>query len=277
MPSTTPQARYWLLTLHMPCSWTVPTRLPQDIVWLRGQREIGSNTGAEHWQIFVAYSKKVRRARVKQDFTDQVHAEPSRSQAAEEYVWKEDTAVPGTRFELGGKQLNRNSREFWDSQLQLARRGNIKDCEPDIQLRYYSTLKRIAADAKEDAVDLTAPCGIWIVGPPGVGKSTFARKCWPDIYFKMINKWWDGYEDQKSVLIDDFSIQHGPIMGYYLKIWADQYVFRGEVKGGTIKIRPDRVVVTSNYTIEEIFATDAALYDAIKRRFYLINIPNKRF
>lgn len=43
---------------------------------------------------------------------------------------------------------------------------------------------------------------IWIVGKSGVGKSWYAKSFMP--YMKAQNKWWDGYEGQSEVLIDDF-------------------------------------------------------------------------
>jgi len=96
------QARYWLLSI--PASdWSVPSELSPAIAWLRGQREIGGETGYEHWQLFVAFRKKIRRGGVKSYFTNSTHAEPTRSEAAEDYVFKEDTAVAGTRFELGNR------------------------------------------------------------------------------------------------------------------------------------------------------------------------------
>lgn len=89
------QARHWLLTLHQP-DWSPPSeQLPQHMVWLRGQKEIGSNTGAVHWQLFASYDRPVRLAKLKKDFGNTVHAEPSRSEAAAHYVWKEDTAIAG--------------------------------------------------------------------------------------------------------------------------------------------------------------------------------------
>lgn len=235
---------------------------------------MGELQGTLHWQLFAAFDKKVRLSTVKASIGNG-HWEPSRSDAAESYVWKEDTAIAGTRFELGEKKLNRNSATDWAKIKDLAKTGRISDCldlAPDVAIRYYSSLKHIARDYMQKPQDLTGVCGIWISGPPGVGKSHYARNHYEDLYSKMCNKWWDGYQAQKSVLIDDLDLSH-KCLGHHLKIWADKYSFLAESKGHASHIRPNRIIVTSNYKPDDIWTDDQTLLEAIKRRFYFIHIP----
>ena len=74
---------------------------------------------------------------------------------------------------------------------------------------------------------------LWIHGKSGAGKSHYVRENHPGFYDKPLNKWWDGYKDQKVVLIDDLEEQHGKWIGFFLKRWADHYSFPAETKGGT--------------------------------------------
>lgn len=271
------QARYWLLTINDSDngeSWSPPDQCPGECQWITGQKEVGSNTGRPHWQLFVSYKRAVRLAAVKRTFGQRIHAEPSRSEAAIAYVHKDDTAVAGTRFELGARAFNRNSKTDWALAKSKAKLGLLDDCPPDVYIKYYRTLKAIAMDHMSKPADLTSCCGIWIYGPPGTGKSHYARQHYGDsLYLKAQNKWWDGYQGERNVLLDDFDCK---VLGHYIKIWADKYCFMAEAKGSSMQIRPWNFIVTSNYTIEQLFE-DPILIDAIKRRFYTINIPLRMY
>lgn len=113
---------------------------------------------------------------------------------------------------------------------------------------------------------------MWIVGAPGVGKSRFARETYPGAYIKSITKWFDGYNGEQTILLDDFDMlpntKEANEYGHHLKIWADRYPCYGEVKGGTIALNHTKFVITSNYTPSDIWYSGPML-EAILRRFEL--------
>lgn len=90
-----------------------------------------------------------------------------------------------------------------------------------------------------------------------------ARQRYPGSYLKAQNKWWDGYSGQKSVILDDLD---SDCLAHYLKIWADRYACTGEIKGSTIPLNFDKLVVTSNYHPAQLFK-DEQMTAAIIRRF----------
>ena len=114
----------------------------------------------------------------------------------------------------------------------------------------------------------------WIWGEPRLGKSYACRSAYPELYEKPQNKWWDGYQGETAVLLDDFDKQ-GACLGHYLKIWADNYRFNAEVKGGMLRPCYTVLMVTSNYTPDQIFTEDKELCDAIAARFQVIKLENR--
>lgn len=97
-------ARWWILTIPVG-DWT--PQLPNGVVWVKGQQEVGNESGFHHWQIVAGFPNGVRLSAVKKAFGRTCHAEPTRSAAAEAYVFKTDTAVAGSSFELGRKPFKR--------------------------------------------------------------------------------------------------------------------------------------------------------------------------
>ena len=76
-----------------------------------------------------------------------------------------------------------------------------------------------------------------------------------EVHTKNINKWFDDYDPtvHKAILLDDFDLTHSTL-GHYLKIWADKYPFQAEVKGSSkYSIRPEAIIVTSNYKPETVW------------------------
>ena len=72
-------------------------------------------------------------------------------------------------------------------------------------------------------------------------------------------------------MLDDFDAKNDKDWGHFLKIWADKFAVRGEIKGGSVNLLHEVFIVTSNYTIDECFSFDKTLAKAIKDRFVLKN------
>lgn len=115
--------------------------------------------------------------------------------------------------------------------------------------------------------------GVWIHGQPGSGKTSGVRMKFPGCYDKPQSKWWDDYEGQKVVLLDDLD---SSVLSHYLKRWMDVYPCSGEVKGSITQLQHRLFIVTSNYLPEQIFCNrdgspDETLSSAIRRRCTIID------
>ena len=116
------------------------------------------------------------------------------------------------------------------------------------------------------------PPNLWVWGPPGSGKSRPYQEqdCRP--YLKMANKWWTGYDNHADVLMEDLDPSIAKFLGHRIKIWADRYPFQVCIHGSMMTVRPQRLIITSNYRISEM-GWDEAMSSAIARRFTVIHKP----
>lgn len=178
--------------------------------------------------------------------------------------WKERGAPPLTKQAQGELEQQR-----WKEIREAAEQGRFDDIPEKVrfnQLRLIE-LHRDGA-AKRRKLDDTDAQHLWYWGKAGTGKSRKAREENPDAYLKNCNKWWCGYEDETVVIIEDFDKKHD-VLVHHMKIWGDRYPFLAEHKGGARKIRPQKLIVTSNYHPRDIW-TDESDLEPILRRFKCI-------
>lgn len=246
-----------------------------DLQYLVLGREIGE-TGTPHIQGYVVFKKRKRLTAVRKIIPRghwTAKYKTSTPQQCIQYCKKD-----GDFMEHGIAPLTNSERmkDRWSEAYEDALSGNFQDIPKDMLVRYYHAFKRIRQDNPPQPDDLKSLRNLWIIAPTGYGKSHYARKTYgpkSNLYDKSPNKWWVGYKGEENILCDDFGPKQCLYLGWYIKRWADLYTFPMETKGGGTVIRPKRIIVTSNYTIEECFK-DELECKAVQRRFKVFNLPH---
>lgn len=239
-------------------------------VYLIVGREVGSE-GTAHLQGYC-YFQNAKAASTLKRLLSRAHLEAAKGSPEQnrQYCSKDGDYEEHGTCPASQKRKGELSEELWELSWKLAKEGRIEEIHPSIRIRHLRTLEYVSNRyGRTPPENLDNVCGLWYYGAPGTGKSTAARNISLDQYGtqpfdKPQSKWWCGYTDQPVILIDDLDTA---VLGHYLKRWADKYPFPAEYKGGSMVIRPKLVIVTSNYTIDELFNADGQMRDALKRRF----------
>ena len=268
------KAKHWCFTINNP---TLEERMPgpELFEYMVLGHEVGKENGTPHIQGYVCMKKQTTRVSMSKMFPRanlSVMYKDSNPKAASDYCKKD-----GKFQEFGTLPKWKNSdttaatkkrKADYELAYDLAKKNKLHEIDKGVLIRHMSSLKQIARDHPPQLETNDDLCGVWFYGPPGCGKSRSARWLYPNAYPKPCNKWWDGYQNQDYVIIDDFDRNH-VVLGHHLKIWADHYPFIAEQKGHSITIRPKVLCITSNYHPAWIFTEDKTLYEAIKRRFII--------
>lgn len=265
-------SRSWTFTLN---NWTMEEfesiQWNEKISYLIMGKEIGEQ-GTPHLQGYLRTKNSVRFSAIKRIVGNRAHIEQAKGSPLQniEYCSKDgDFVEVGTR-PITQQQKGEMERQRYQRAWELARQNRIEEIDADIRIHSYGTLKRIGFDATmERTLEDTTEDMLWYYGPSGTGKSRKARTDHPDAYLKMCNRWWDGYTQEETVLMEDLDKKHEGL-AHHLKIWADRYPFPAEIKGGKINIRPKRIIVTSNYHPSDIW-TDERDLAPILRRFKIVH------
>ena len=265
MSSQHSQSKRWCFTLNNYSGYDEQVFIDVDCKYIIFAKEYCPTTGTPHLQGYIVFEGNKRLSGMKKIHAT-AHWEAAKGSTAEniDYCSKSD-ACPVVRGvpPQDRKAQAKSQKDHYADVIRAAEEGTCKEEYPAEFLRYNGVITRMY-QPKLAALDEYS--AYWYVGPPGSGKSRSARAEYPDLYNKLINKWWDGYNHEKVVLLDDFS-KSNVMTGDALKNWADHYPFRAEVKGSSMMIRPKTIIVTSNYEIEDLWPEDPVLVAALKRRF----------
>lgn len=237
--------------------------------------EIAPTTGTPHLQGFCSFKSprthEQAKAILEHCYVERMIGSISQN---EDYCSKSGKLVEHGVKPISNDDKGRAEKMRWHNAREFAKEGKFDDIDSDIFIRCYSTLRRI----RTDYAVKPKPCDVichWIYGPTGTGKSHAVETSFPDCYKKNMDdiKWFDGYQGEDVIYLEDID-KYQVKWGGMLKRLADRWPLLVNVKGSMLYIRPKRVVVTSNYAIDEIWSDEQTL-DPLLRRFKCVQKMNR--
>jgi len=268
MKTQTKRSRSWAFTLNNYTDEELEACKAWECKHLVFGKEV-SSTGTPHLQGNVVFSTLKSLAQLKK-LNGRAHwTQTIALEASIEYCEKD-----GDVFEKGlrpatNEEKGLRGKAAMKEIIKRARKGDEEWLEEHYPAEYYHHLATFRSHKKPkvEVMNYEKTPHEWWVGETGTGKSKLLWELYPNHFRKDQNKWWCGYRGQEVVAIEEASPKTMEHLASRLKQWADRYPFDGEIKGGKIEgIRPAKVIVLSNYTIEQCFPNPEDS-EPMKRRF----------
>lgn len=227
-----------------------------------GQLESCPDTGKLHWQAYIQFLRPTRFNAAKTAINllfsycggGPAHIECAigNPESNIDYCSKSQSSM-GLSFRLGEPKGLQSSKSSPLSQLgQFVRSGHgLADIVADPQfdpvlIRYVSSIPRFIALIRGSRRDPTTdPIVSVLFGDAGTGKSKKAFEEAPEAYVKPPGEWWDFYDGQSCVILDDFSGNFAPF-GVF-KRWIDRYPMLVPYKGGFVPLLATQWIITTNH------------------------------
>lgn len=249
--------------------------------YLVQQEESCPTTGRIHWQGFVVFERKLRLGGCKV-LLPSAHWEPmqgSVDEAADYCCDPTKRADNGLLLEDGFRPLygdaarGESTKDRYKRAYSLAIQGEFSAIEPSMMLRHLGNILKLNVmfGPKPPAILRVEPPGVWLHGAAGAGKTTFVQK-WPHYSKDPRHRWFDGYNKEKMVVLDDVAPFHVAQTDIFKQL-GHHFAFQGETKGGAMWLRPSCVVITSQYTPCDCWEKDESSQAAIVRRYKQFIIP----
>lgn len=232
-------------------------------------REVG-DSGTPHLQGYVHFTNPTTIGKVKCHLGNRAHVEKRKGtlKQAIDYCKKD-----GKWTEKGKITIREKPDNKYEDLISLAELGNTELIKQEYPMHYFMYQEKIQSLVQRKPEILQGELQHeWWYGPTGTGKSYQVWNTYPEHYSKPLNKWWDRYAYQDTVVIEEWSPKN-ECTASSLKIWADRYPFTAEVKGSSLlQVRPKKIIVTSNYTIKECFPNQQD-WEPLMRRFKMVHFP----
>lgn len=274
------KCRGWCGTYHKPRSAYIEflaqlLETTPSLTYIVVGKEKGEAGKTPHLQAFF-YFKNQRGLKSLKDLLQKrswhLEAMKGTPEQAAAYCKKEGDYFEHGVLPMSQADKGKKGEQFWVDVLSNARSGQFDAIPAKIMMTHFRAVDYHYQQQvlHMQLAEIDSGLNEWHFGPTGCGKSRYVRATFPDAVQKAVNKWWDQWKLNPTmpVIFDDVSPEDFQRTTSGFKVASDRYPFSAEIKGGTITIRPSRILVTSNYTPEMCFGPRDI--DPILRRFRVV-------
>jgi hypothetical protein len=229
--------------------------------------ETAPTTGTKHLQGCVTLKTARRFFSLKDEFP-KVHWEVVISvDHARKYCKKEGD------FWESGPQPFKGKRSDLDRAIEVLKETSdltsVALEHPSTYVRYHNGLSALLRDSMPPQT--IRPKVYWIYGPSGTGKTKYVVDREPELFISSDGlKWFDGYNNQPTVLFDDFRSSHIDF-AFMLRL-LDGYPVRVQVKGSSRQFNAKSIYITTPKHPQDTFDWELLGEDSTQllRRIYKI-------
>lgn len=206
-------------------------------------KEVGTN-GTPHLQGYIEFPNAVRGSAIRKNFNGRGHWEVRKGTAkqASEYCKKENQF-----FEMGSLSAQGKRTDLEEVGAAIVNGSSIKEVAstyPATYIKYHKGIAALKTALMSPRDPNHPPKIVWRWGLAGVGKTREAYEAHKSIYLKDGSRWWDGYEQQEAIIIDDFDGKW-PYRDL-LKV-LDRYPYKVQVKGDYIDLNSPFIYITCEH------------------------------
>lgn len=255
-----PTEEDWKQLMHAPCRFKC------------GTVEVGEKSGLPHIHAYLYYKNPVVKPC---KYFKRADLQPVRdADGWRGYLLKSKTRICGP-FQEGEPPHQGLKKELFDLAGQIVQNKmkpkEIALASPGLFAQHHRGLLALStmfADRERPPPECT-----WLWGLAGTGKTRYVIDTFGEehVYIKDCTKWWDNYQGEKAILIDDFD---GSWPFRDLLRLLDRYRYQGQTKGGYVPIVSPYIFITCEFHPSAFWPPGNTL-DQITRRLHTIREVKK--